>query len=248
MRSVLESILDQNPEDLDLVVRVEDWCKRSKTGPGHIHLAALFLDSGKAKWSVNGQGEIDVDGDIVIRNYSGIDRLPDYIQFGTVNGNVSLYNCSGIKSMKGWPREIKGSLSFQDCWGLNNDVFKTSTIEKCRVVHISDCGGGVRTLEGITKECEFIAIFKQDRLVFKGNSLPNGLKEMSISCTGRTSLSGIPQNLERLKLDHVNIEPEELPKGLKSLTIQYVYDYHHTPLKTGDLKPYLSKKCAIIER
>ena len=83
----------------------------SSTNTGKAPLIRAWLEEhGIKNYTINTQGEIDINGDIKI-TYKNIKEFPYFIQFGTIKGNFDCKH-NNLISLKGAPREVKGTF---DC-------------------------------------------------------------------------------------------------------------------------------------
>ena len=83
----------------------------SSTNTGKAPLVRAWLEEhGIKNYTINTQGEIDINGDIKI-TYKNIKEFPYFIQFGTIKGNFDCKH-NNLISLKGAPREVKGTF---DC-------------------------------------------------------------------------------------------------------------------------------------
>ena len=74
-------------------VEIEAWCD----------------EIGIENYIINSQGEIDVDGDVIL-DYRDFEELP--YKFGTINGYFSLGGCKNLISLKNCPNYIMGNNMF----------------------------------------------------------------------------------------------------------------------------------------
>ena len=82
-------------------VEIEAWCE----------------EMGIKRYTINSQGEIDVDDNVIFRG-SNIKELP--YKFGTVMGQFNLSNCKNLISIKNCPNLIDGSFDCSDCPKLDS--------------------------------------------------------------------------------------------------------------------------------
>jgi hypothetical protein len=146
------------------------------------------------KYTINEQGTIDVDGDVVIR-YANLRRLP--LRFGIVQGN---FNCSGLKlfSLIGAPSYIFRSFICKE----NN---LTSLKHGPKYVGTNyDCSeNNLETLDGCAKEVGGNLLCNNNNLVnLKGSP---ALIQGYFNCKNNKlkTLTGSPQELNgRFHLSH----------------------------------------------
>lgn len=62
---------------------------------------------------------IDVDGKVDLSFYEK-EQLPDFIQFGKVNGDFTLYYSTMLLSLKGCPKEVDGDFTCTNCKKLKS--------------------------------------------------------------------------------------------------------------------------------
>ena len=74
-------------------------------------------EMGIDNYTINSQGEIDVDGDVFLD--SGNFKEPPY-KFGKIDGYFSLQWCKNLISLKNCPDFVKGSFSCSDCPQLDS--------------------------------------------------------------------------------------------------------------------------------
>ena len=82
-------------------VEIEAWCE----------------DIGIENYIINSQGEIDVDGDVIL-DYRDFEELP--YKFGTINGYFSLENCKNLISLKNCPDKVGTWFSCSICPKLDS--------------------------------------------------------------------------------------------------------------------------------
>ena len=80
---------------------IEAWCEEMKI----------------RNYTINSQGEIDVDGNVSLR-YSDFKELP--YKFGTVRGWFQLANNKNLKSLKNCPNIVVSVFDVDDCIQLNS--------------------------------------------------------------------------------------------------------------------------------
>ena len=72
---------------------------------------------GIENYTINSQGEIDVNGYVNLRN-KNFEELP--YKFGKVNGFFSLEMCENLTSLKNCPNYIEGSFDVDGCSKLDS--------------------------------------------------------------------------------------------------------------------------------
>ena len=83
---------------------IENWCD----------------EMGIKKYTINSQGEIDVDGNVSLFN-NDFKELP--YKFGTVEGYFSIRGCKNLTSLKNCPSHVNGDpFSCQDCNNLKTMI------------------------------------------------------------------------------------------------------------------------------
>ena len=82
-------------------VEIESWCD----------------EVGIKNYTINSQGEIDVDGDVILRR-SDLKELP--YKFGRVSGNFNISYNRNIKSFKNCPHFVGGFFNCNDCINLDS--------------------------------------------------------------------------------------------------------------------------------
>ena len=90
----------------------------------------------------------DNEADVVLRN---VNEIPDYIQFGNIQGSFELDNC-GVKSLKGCPISVYDYFKVIDCP-------KITSLEGCpeNVTNIQIVGNAnLKSLKGCPKNAEWI--------------------------------------------------------------------------------------------
>ena len=80
---------------------IEAWCEEMKI----------------RNYTINSQGEIDVDGNVSLR-YSDFKELP--YKFGTINGWFDVGNNPNLTSLKNCPNIIIGNFGCSDCPQLDS--------------------------------------------------------------------------------------------------------------------------------
>ena len=69
-------------------------------------------------YTINSQGEIDVDGDVSFEGLTHITGLP--YKFGTVKGFFSVYGCKKLKSLKNCPNKVGHNFNCTYCKGIES--------------------------------------------------------------------------------------------------------------------------------
>lgn len=81
-------------------------------GYDNFSIDKMCKEFGIINWSVNFDGTIDVNDDVVISHKPHLTNLP--LKFGKVSGFFTCYN-TGITSLEGSPIEVEGSFNFTNC-------------------------------------------------------------------------------------------------------------------------------------
>lgn len=82
-------------------VEIEAWCE----------------EMGIRNYTINSQGEIDVDGNVNL-DYKDFKELP--YKFGVIDGHFLLDRCKNLKSLKNCPGYVVGYFSCSDCTQLDS--------------------------------------------------------------------------------------------------------------------------------
>ena len=80
---------------------IEAWCE----------------EMGIKKYTINSQGEIDVNGHVELR-YRKFEELP--YKFGIVTGHFTVEGCKNLTSLKNCPDEVGGGFSCRYCKELDS--------------------------------------------------------------------------------------------------------------------------------
>ena len=81
------------------------------------NIKAWCDEMGIENYTINSQGEIDVDGYVNLRN-KNFEELP--YKFGKVNGFFSLEGCENLTSLKNCPNYIEASFDIDGCSKLDS--------------------------------------------------------------------------------------------------------------------------------
>ena len=79
-----------------------------KKHTNNAEIEAWCEEMGIKKYTINSQGEIDVDGGVNL-DYKDFKELP--YKFGKVTGYFSLGNCKNLTSLKNCPNKVEGYFS-----------------------------------------------------------------------------------------------------------------------------------------
>ena len=88
-----------------------------KKQTNNANIGAWCDEMGIENYTINSQGEIDVNGDVYFTN-SNIKELP--YKFGKVDENFSLQNCKNLTSLKNCPDCVGDSFSCSQCTKLDS--------------------------------------------------------------------------------------------------------------------------------
>ena len=94
----------------------EAWSGVKKQA-NNTNIEAWCDEIGIKKYTINSQGEIDVDGDVILGR-GDFKELP--YKFGTVLGWFSLEGCENLTSLKNCPNYIEGSFDVDGCAKLDS--------------------------------------------------------------------------------------------------------------------------------
>ena len=90
-----------------------------KKQTNNANIEAWCEEMGIQNYTINSQGEIDVDGDGgVWLNNKDFEELP--YKFGTINGYFSLSECKNLTSLKNCPNHVGDYFSCSDCTKLDS--------------------------------------------------------------------------------------------------------------------------------
>lgn len=126
----------------DYIVSENNFFKN--LGVGQVSLIKKWLSENYIRnYIINDDMTIDVNEDVDIYQYKD-NELPDYIQFGTINGDFTISK-SNISTLRGCPHTVNGWFYCQDNNNLKNlDYGPTHTHSYC----VSRCSN-IETLRGI---------------------------------------------------------------------------------------------------
>lgn len=121
----------------------------SSTNTGKVSLVKAWLEEyGIKNYTINQQGEIDINGDIKL-TYKNIKEFPYFIQFGTVKGNFDCKH-NNLTSLKGVPREVKGNFdcACNDLTSLEGAPAKVGGSFDCAHNHLTSLDGAPEKIKG----------------------------------------------------------------------------------------------------
>lgn len=121
----------------------------SSTNTGKVSLVKAWLEEyGIKNYTINQQGEIDINGDIKL-TYKNIKEFPYFIQFGTVKGNFDCKH-NNLTSLKGVPREVKGNFdcACNDLTSLEWAPAKVGGSFDCAHNHLTSLKGAPEKIKG----------------------------------------------------------------------------------------------------
>ena len=101
---------------------------------------------GITNYTINANGEIDVDGSVDLRDYS-LTGFPTFIQFGVVKGNFYC-NVNNLTSLEGSPKEVGGKFdcSFNDLTSLKGSPKKVGGDFDCYDNKLTSLDGAPREI------------------------------------------------------------------------------------------------------
>ena len=88
-----------------------------KKHTNNAEIAAWCDEMSIKNYTINSQGEIDVNGIVNLRG-KDFKELP--YKFGKVNGTFSFYRCKNLKSLKNCPNYVGGYFSCNSCSQLDS--------------------------------------------------------------------------------------------------------------------------------
>ena len=121
----------------------------SSTNTGKVSLVRAWLEEhGIKNYTINKQGEIDINGDIEI-TYENIKEFPYFIQFGTIKGNFDCKH-NNLISLKGAPREVKGTFdcACNDLTSLEGAPWKVGGSFDCAHNNLTSLEGAPDKIKG----------------------------------------------------------------------------------------------------
>ena len=125
-------------------------------------------------------------------------KLPDYIQFGCINGDFFI-SCDYLETLRGCPREVGGKFSCSFCHKLKN---LEGTPKKCKEFHCNYC----TSLENFVGGPEYVE-----------------LKFNACGCSNLKSFEGIPKKLKSLNVRD-NHHLYKFPHPITQKQLKKLYD------------------------
>lgn len=187
IKEYLNEGLIKRQAEMDMRTKIEAWLDKYcniKPREGIVINDDLTIDSTKKGW-------------IIIKDEWKEKELPDYIQFGEVEGDFYV-GCKQLESLRGCPRRVGRDFSCSLC-------DKLKTLE------------GAPEWVGFTFKCGYCTSLEN----FVGGPKYIGFKLSACRCTGLKSFEGIPKKLVQLDVSenpYRNVFPHPITqKQLKKL-------------------------------
>lgn len=177
-----ESLLDDEDELVndDGVILIEQFLKDN-----YIINGTYNVENGV----VNINGSIKISWDV----QSDITELTNGLfEFGTINGDFIINDCSNLKSLKGGPREVKRDFLCCYCKNLESFEYSPKNVDGC--FEANYCVN-ITSLKGLPKRVKSLSLSRCDGLTDL-EYISDADEYILDNCKNLKSLKGLPSNHE----------------------------------------------------